>query len=345
MDDIAAMELALLQAREAAAAGEVPVGAIVVRYGKVVSTGRNAPIGQHDPCAHAEILALRAAGTALGNYRLDECELFVTLEPCAMCAGAMLHARLKRVVFGAFDPKTGAGGSVLNLFGNTQLNHQTQVFAGVLALECSTVLRDFFRKQRLDRLSSAWPLREDALRTPSHCFEGLPELPGEARLFSDLPALAGLRLHVADAGPRDSTTVRLCLHGAKSWSLVWRQDMYERVARGERVLAVDLIGFGKSDKLKKASAYGTAWHLQVLSELLDQLNLSHIHVLEPAGDCMPGNVPTETLGEALAHLLPKRVDACESVMIDPLSPQAANAPYPDSGHRAALRSLAFKEPQ
>jgi tRNA(adenine34) deaminase len=345
MDDIAAMGLALLQAKEAAAAGEVPVGAIVVRRGQVISTGRNAPIRQQDPCAHAEILALRAAGTALGNYRLEDCELFVTLEPCAMCAGAMLHARLKRVVFGASDPKTGAAGSVLNLFANTDLNHQTQLFGGVLAPECATVLQDFFRRQRQEKSSTAWPLREDALRTPSSCFDALPELPGEARYFSELPTLAGLRLHVADAGPRDSTTVRLCLHGARSWSLVWRQDMYERVARGERVLAVDLIGFGKSDKLKKASAYGTAWHLQVLSELLDQLNLSHVHVLEPAGDCMPGNVPTETLGEALVCFLPKRVLARKSVMIDALSPLAANAPYPDSGHRAAQRAFDFKDPQ
>mgnify|MGYP000729903520 CR=1 FL=1 len=121
------MQLALTEARAAMAAGEVPVGAIVVRGGQVIATGRNAPIDAHDPTAHAEINALRAAAAALGNYRLDDCELYVTLEPCAMCAGAMLHARLKRVVFGAPDPKTGASGSVLNLFANAQLNHQTQV--------------------------------------------------------------------------------------------------------------------------------------------------------------------------------------------------------------------------
>jgi tRNA(adenine34) deaminase len=343
MDDIAAMRLALLQAVEAKAAGEVPVGAVVLRQGQVLATGRNAPIGQHDPSAHAEIVALRAAGAVLGNYRLDDCELFVTLEPCAMCAGAMLHARLKRVVFGASDPKSGVAGSVLNLFDNSQLNHQTQVSGGVLALECAAVLQDFFRQQRQDRAATAWPLREDALRTPSSCFDGLPQLPGEARFFRDLPALAGLRLHVADSGPNDSNQATLCLHGPGSWSLVWRQLMQERVAHGERVLAVDLIGFGKSDKLKKASAYGTDWQLQVLSELLDQLKLKHVRVLEPAGDSMSGKVPNETLGQALMLLLPERVFGRESVVIDALSPQAANAPYPDPGHRAAQRALTSKD--
>jgi tRNA(Arg) A34 adenosine deaminase TadA len=125
MSDEVFMRQALAEARQAAAAGEVPVGAVVVRRGEVIATGRNAPVDGHDPTAHAEIVALRAAAQALGNYRLDDCELFVTLEPCAMCSGAMLHARLKRVVFGAADPKTGAAGSVLNLFGEPRLNHQT----------------------------------------------------------------------------------------------------------------------------------------------------------------------------------------------------------------------------
>jgi len=113
MTDLQFMALALQQAHLAGQAGEVPVGAVVVRHGQVIGVGHNAPIGGHDPSAHAEIMALRAAAAALGNYRLDGCELFVTLEPCAMCSGAMLHARLQRVVYGAADPKTGAAGSVL----------------------------------------------------------------------------------------------------------------------------------------------------------------------------------------------------------------------------------------
>ena len=148
MSDATFMALALEQARLALAAGEVPVGAVVVRAGQVIAIGANAPITRHDPSAHAEILALRSAAQLVGNYRLIDCELFVTLEPCVMCVGAMLHARLQRVVFGAPDPKTGGAGSVLDLFANKQLNHQTQVQGGVLAQECAMVLQDFFKKKR-----------------------------------------------------------------------------------------------------------------------------------------------------------------------------------------------------
>ena len=139
------MRLALAEAALAAQEGEVPVGAVVVKDGQLIAAGRNAPIGQHDPTAHAEIAALRAAAQVLGNYRLDGCELFVTLEPCAMCCGAMLHARLQRVVFGAADPRTGAAGSVLNLFEQSALNHQTVVQGGVLGDECRAALQEFFK--------------------------------------------------------------------------------------------------------------------------------------------------------------------------------------------------------
>jgi tRNA(adenine34) deaminase len=148
MPDQDFMQLALEQAQLAWNAGEVPVGAVVVKDGVVVATGFNQPIGRHDPTAHAEIVALRAAAVALGNYRLPGCELYVTLEPCAMCAGAMLHARLARVVFGAPDPKTGASGSMLNLFDNAGLNHQTALIGGVLADEAGTMLRQFFAERR-----------------------------------------------------------------------------------------------------------------------------------------------------------------------------------------------------
>ena len=148
MSDSHFMQQALAQARLAGLAGEVPVGAVVVKDGNVNATGRNAPITDHDPTAHAEIKALRAAAQHLGNYRLVDCELFVTLEPCTMCVGAMLHARLKRVVFGAYDAKTGAAGSQSNVFENLSLNHQTAVQGGVLADECAQVLQDFFKTKR-----------------------------------------------------------------------------------------------------------------------------------------------------------------------------------------------------
>jgi tRNA(adenine34) deaminase len=146
------MHMAIDQAQNAYLVGEVPVGAVVVRDGKIIATGFNQPISGHDPTLHAEIVALRQAAQKLENYRLPECELYVTLEPCAMCVGAMLHARLKRVVFGARDPRTGAAGSVLNIFNDRRLNHQTQVSGGTLERECGQILREFFeeRRQRLE---------------------------------------------------------------------------------------------------------------------------------------------------------------------------------------------------
>ena len=142
------MRIALDQAQNAWLVGEVPVGAVILRAGQVIATGYNRPITEHDPTAHAEIVALRHAATLLGNYRLPECELFVTLEPCAMCAMALLHARFKRVVFGAADPKTGAAGSVIDLFAQPQLNHHTQIRGGLMADACGAVLRDFFAERR-----------------------------------------------------------------------------------------------------------------------------------------------------------------------------------------------------
>lgn len=142
------MREALALAREAAAAGEVPVGAVVVKDGVLVGRGMNRPIAGHDPSAHAEIAALRDAGQHLQNYRLVGCTLYVTLEPCAMCVGAMLHARVARVVYGAPDPKTGACGSVINLFGEARLNHHATVEGGVLAEESAELLRSFFASRR-----------------------------------------------------------------------------------------------------------------------------------------------------------------------------------------------------
>ncbi|MCH8178657.1 MAG: tRNA adenosine(34) deaminase TadA [Proteobacteria bacterium] len=143
-----AMRIALDQAQNAWLAGEVPVGAVIMRAGQVIATGYNRPITTHDPTAHAEIVALRHASQLLANYRLPECELYVTLEPCAMCAMALMHARFKRVVFAAPDPKTGVAGSVLDLFGNRQLNHHTRIVGGVLAEPASAMLKQFFAERR-----------------------------------------------------------------------------------------------------------------------------------------------------------------------------------------------------
>src|SRR5580698_3576540 len=149
MTDAEALALALDQARAAGEAGEVPVGAVVIENGVVVGRGQNRVLRDVDPTAHAEIVALRQAALAVGNYRLTGCELFVTLEPCAMCAGAMIHARLSRLVYAAADPKAGAAGSVLEVLNHPRLNHQMMVASGELAEESGELLRTFFRQRRL----------------------------------------------------------------------------------------------------------------------------------------------------------------------------------------------------
>jgi tRNA(adenine34) deaminase len=148
MDDLQAMQAALVVARQAAEAGEVPIGAVVVFDGAIIARGQNRVLRDLDPTAHAEIVALRAAAAAIGNYRLAGCTLYVTLEPCSMCAGAMIHARIDGLVYAAADPKAGAAGSVLAVLNHPQLNHQMEVAQGILADEASELLRSFFRERR-----------------------------------------------------------------------------------------------------------------------------------------------------------------------------------------------------
>jgi tRNA(adenine34) deaminase len=154
MTDADYMRHALKLASQAQDAGEVPVGAVVVQDGVIIGRGFNAPISRHDPSAHAEMMALRDAAQNIGNYRLVGCELFVTLEPCLMCVGAMFHARIGRVMFGAHDPKTGAAGSVFNLFAETRLNHHARIHGGVLADECGLMLSNFFALRRAQQKAS-----------------------------------------------------------------------------------------------------------------------------------------------------------------------------------------------
>jgi tRNA(adenine34) deaminase len=317
MTDSDAMQLALAQARLAAAAGEVPVGAVILQRGVVIATGRNAPIDGHDPTAHAEINALRAAAQVLGNYRLDGCELFVTLEPCTMCSGAMLHARLQRVVFGASDAKTGAAGSVIDVFAKAQLNHQTQVLGGVLARECAGLLQDFFRQRRADHKRVHHPLREDALRTPEACF-------GDAA--QHYTPVDGWRMHYRDVGPADAATSILCLHSHTGSSLQFQPMLPALAAAGHRVLAPDLVGFGRSDKPKKEAFHRWDWHRQVLCEWLDRLGIAQV-VLVVQGEGTP-LLPTERIRTLV------RLEA-DTAPLD-------TAPFPDNGHRAGLRAFAAK---
>ena len=181
--DLQAMRQALDQANNAWLVGEVPVGAVIVRPSadgpQVIATGYNRPITTHDPTAHAEIVALRHASTLLENYRLPECELFVTLEPCAMCAMALMHARFKRVVYGASDPKTGAAGSVLNLFGEGRLNHHTTLEGGVMAEPCGALLRQFFAERRARQREEREQVADNEGRIPAGDAVELPFAPGD----------------------------------------------------------------------------------------------------------------------------------------------------------------------
>ena len=418
--DASWMALALAQARLAGVADEVPVGAVVVKDGRVVASAHNAPVAGHDPTAHAEIAALRAAAAALGNYRLDGCELFVTLEPCAMCAGAILQARIARVVFGVGDPKTGAAGSVLNLFAQTQLNHQTTVQAGVMAAECSAVLQQFFARRREETRMNSSPVREDALRTSDARFADLPGYPWQPHYVSDLPALAGLRLHYLDerprgirsdeprdelwqgtqgglaisrrAAPREISPLGgqrstrsdesgghvtwLCLHGNPAWSYLYRKMIPVFLAAGDRVVAPDMPGFGKSDKPKKDAAHTFTWHRQVLLELVERLDLKNVILVVQdwgglLGLTLPMAAPQRYSGllvmnttlatgdtpltagflawRAMCAKNPEfdvaRLFARGNPHMDEAECAAYMAPYPDSGHRAALRAFAPMVPE
>lgn len=328
------MALALAEARLAAEAGEVPVGAVLVKDGQRIATGRNAPVATHDPSAHAEINALRAGAAALGNYRLDGCELFVTLEPCAMCAGAMLHARLARVVFGATDPKTGAAGSVVDLFAQPQLNHRTVVEGGVLADECRAVLQGFFAQRRDLARVLAEPLRDDALRTPDKRFRALADYDFAPHYVQDLPVLQGWRLHHIDESPPDAHLTCVCLHGPGEWSYAFR---HLPGAAAWRVLAPDLIGFGKSDKPKRETIHQLEWHARVVADWIAALQPEPFVLIHSAS------------AAELATLVRALVGSCVLGMLvspdgDEDAADAWRAPFPDRGHEAALRALGHVRP-
>ncbi|HEY9094989.1 MAG TPA: tRNA adenosine(34) deaminase TadA, partial [Hydrogenophaga sp.] len=370
--DLAFMAMALEQARAAGAAGEVPVGAVLVHGDEVVAVGRNAPISAHDPTAHAELVALRAGALAMGNYRLDACELFVTLEPCAMCSGGMLHARLKRVVYGAPDPKTGAAGSVVDLFAQPTLNHQTEVVGGVMATESAQLLKAFFKERRVN----PHPLREDAVRTPQERFTEIPGYPWPEHYISDLPALNGLRMHYLDEGTKDSRVTWLCLHGNPAWSYLYRKMIPVFLQEKGRVVAPDLIGFGKSDKPKKDDAHRFSWHREVLVQLVERLDLRNVVLVVQdwgglLGLTLPMDAPDRyqgllvmntTLATGDAPLSPGFLAWREMCAKNPefdvarlfargnphLSAEecaAYQAPFPDKGHRAALRAFPAMVPE
>lgn len=375
--DLPYMQRALALAEGAAAAGEVPVGAVVVdASGQIVGEGANRPVASHDPTAHAEIEALRGAGQRLGNYRLNECTLYVTLEPCAMCAGAILGARVRRLVFGARDPKAGAVGSVVDLASNPALNHHTRVDEGILADACGHVLSNFFRRRRLENTLQHQPLREDALRTDDARFADLPGYTWAPHYLADLPTLGGLRMHYLDEGPCDAPVTWLCLHGNPSWSYLYRKMIPVFLGAGHRVVAPDLIGFGKSDKPKRDEAHRFSWHRQVLLEVVEALDLKGVHlVVQDWGGLLGLTLPMAAPGRYRGLLVMNTTLGCGDAPLSPgflawrdmcaRNPEFAvgrlfsrgnphlseaecaayDAPFPDRGHRAALRAFPPMVPQ
>lgn len=319
------MGLALAQAREAALAGEVPVGAVVVKDGQLIASGRNAPIAGHDPTAHAEVVALREAARVLGNYRLDGCTLYVTLEPCAMCSGAMLHARLARVVFGASDARTGAAGSVIDLFAQPQINHHTAVLGGVMAQDCAQVLQDFFKVRRINPA----PLREDALRTERSAI-ALIDWPEEwSHWWRDLPSAPGWRLHGLRQ-PSASPVRTIALHSPETWSALYR----DAVAQDPTLLALDLLGFGLSDKPKKRTQHELAWHAAVLQDFWQASGASADTVWWMPPEMALWWSQIEALRQSQG--LPSwPAQTPPSTAHSAWSREWADAPYPDKGHRVA----------
>lgn len=360
------MSLALEQALEAESAGEVPVGAVVVKDGAVIGRGRNRTIEWRDPSAHAEVLALKEAANFCGTHRMSGLQLYVTLEPCAMCCGAIFHSRIERVVYGAADPKTGCAGSVLNLFSMKRLNHHAQVCGGVLADRCSSVLKLFFERGRATQRALFVPVREDALRTPDAAFRGLltENIPSSFYVGGD-----GLRMHYRDLRPVTASKSVLCIHELPYWSEQLASLISKFGHLGCRTISPDLIGCGLSDKPKKAAWHTEAAHAHTLSALLSHLNVIPNIVLA-LGTTV--NIALALIqnplwaGVKLIHVDRRRDgDSALEVSATPsstekagpwktrhqrylsgLSPHAHRvvlAPFPDAGHAAILSGVQHDE--
>lgn len=269
------MALALQEARKAECAGEVPVGAVVVLDGQIIGIGHNQTIGLKDPCGHAEIYALRAAALTVGSHRLTGATLYVTLEPCAMCSGAIFQARLSRLVYGAHEPKTGTAGSVLDLFQVRELNHHTVVTAGVLSADCQDVLTQFFTRTRLTKKAEHTPLREDALRMDE---SNLPQAAPRPLEKKYLRSETGLQLRYFDSGPVSARNTVLFLHEYGFWSYQLWEIASAFSLQGYRSLVPDLAGSGGSDRPKRRSWHDLDAHVDLLLELigLEKLQLTGI---------------------------------------------------------------------
>lgn len=302
--DLYGMRLALEQATLAANMQEVPVGAVIIAAdGKtVLGKAHNRTISNHDPSAHAEILALRQAAHSIQNYRLQGCTVYITLEPCTMCAAAMLHARVARVVYAVLDTKTGAAGSVLNLFTQAQLNHHTTITqlnrdetsteGQQIQQACAEQLQQFFnqrrREHRQQRQHAAHAtLRDDALRTNTQIFASIPtiaalqkhsawHLAPDTTLEKNKPFW---RMHYWDTEKKTNKPTVILLHGYASYGLLWADTTHKLQQLDVRVLVPDMLGFGQSDKPKKPSKHTLAWHTHILQTWLQAVDITHTNTI------------------------------------------------------------------
>jgi tRNA(adenine34) deaminase len=317
------MQVALAQAQKAAEKGEVPVGAAIYQHGVLIAQAHNAPISLCDPSAHAEVLVLKEAAKVLGNYRLEDCTLYVSLEPCAMCAGAIFNARVREVVYAARDAKSGAAGSVVNLFADSRINHHARIRGGVLEQQSVALLQDFFNVQRrLHRQAAAHAksfLREDAVR---RSLESLACLASSSlnSSFYVLKAVPGMRLHYLHAEPSSSPSGKtyVCLHGANTCSALFEPVFASLLSSGARVLAPDALGFGASDRFKKSRAYDFSLLMQSLMEWISFMDLKDI--------CFITHDASVIWALLLKVLLPERV-----VCVLALNPCLKPSVLPESG--------------
>lgn len=288
------MQQALDLAYVASCHNEVPVGAVIVKNGEVIAKGFNLCIQNSDPTAHAEIVAIKQAASVLKNYRLEDCELYVTLEPCCMCAGAILNSRIKRVVYAASDFKAGAAGSVIDVFQNPSLNHQTTITKGILNEESVVVLQNFFQKKRHEQTQTSLPnkLREDFLRLPVTIYKKSideNQLAKFSHFKYQLNSLNGARLHYLDSGLANLKSDQLnqktivILPGLMQSTQSFLDIFYYFKNLGTRVVVIDLIGMGYSDKPKKLKHDSFEamidYHFQYLNELLQLLHISSFDIV------------------------------------------------------------------
>jgi tRNA(Arg) A34 adenosine deaminase TadA len=340
--DAAMMRLALDEAKQASVCGEVPVGAVILCNGIVVAKSSNSVIQNCDPTSHAELLAIRRACHSLQRSRLNDCTLYVTLEPCTMCSGAIFGAQMARVIYAAAEPKTGASGSVINVYSNRHVNHHTQIHGGLLQEESVELLQEFFvnirKKQQENRSTSQQKLRPDMIRSDSK--NGMIFLPDgmQSHYKNDWPSAPGVRLHWLSGGFVGAVIPPfLLLHPIPLWS-AWFTPYIESIFDQALIYALDRLGCGFSDKPKKFSIEWVSLEQQLLMDWIESLPISLFRLVASKKD-----------QSTVTYVLEKYSHQCLEVLWleDVISKKNTHyewlqAPFPNEGHAAFALQLANK---